>query len=131
MREGSTVFPPPPGLRQATRRARCRFIDSNSPSASEKQAALARVLSVIVLLSCIAGFGLAQNTNSGDIRGIVTDATGAVIPGATVTILNVNTGVAKSLITNQAGLYDAVSILPGRYRLTFSKGVSRSLCAMV
>ena len=116
MRDGSTFFPPPPGLR---------------PSASKVAPAFSRVLSVIVLFSCIAGFGVAQNTNSGDIRGTVTDATGAVIPGAAVTILNVETGVAKSLITNQAGLYDAVSILPGRYRLTFSKGVSRSLCAMV
>src|SRR5437016_3247064 len=104
---GSTFFPPPPGLRQAACEARYRFID--------------RVLSVILLFSCIAGFGLAQNTNSGDIRGTVTDATGAVIPGAAVTILNVETGVAKSLITNQAGLYDAVSILPGRYRITFNK----------
>ena len=99
MQDRATVFQPPPGLRQATR----------------------RVLSVAVLLCSIAGFGRAQNTNSGDIRGTVTDATGAVIPGASITLLNVDTGVAKSLTTNQAGLYDAVSILPGRYRITFSK----------
>src|SRR5580704_7266936 len=99
MQDHVTVFQPPPGLRHTTR----------------------RVLSLVVLLSCLAGFGLAQNTNSGDIRGTVTDATGAVIPGATVTLLNVDTGVAKTVTTNQAGLYDAVSILPGRYRLTFSK----------
>jgi hypothetical protein len=121
MGQGSTVLQPPPGLRQATRGARCRFIESNSLSAIKGSAALARVLSVIVLCSCIAGFGLAQNTNSGDIRGTVTDPTGAVIPGASVTILNTDTGVVKTLITNQAGLYDAVSILAGPYRLTFSK----------
>jgi len=99
MQDRVTVFQAPPGLRQTTR----------------------SVVSVTVLLACIPGFGLAQNTNSGDIRGTVTDATGAVIPGATVTLLNVDTGVSKSLTTNQAGLYDAVSILPGRYRITFSK----------
>src|SRR6266478_1103752 len=99
MRDRSAVFPPPPGLRQATRGARCRFIDLNSQIASKVAAAFARVLSVIVLFSCIAGFGLAQNTNSGDIRGTVTDATGAVIPGAAVSILNVDTSVAKSLAT--------------------------------
>jgi hypothetical protein len=65
--------------------------------------------------------GLAQNTNSGDIRGIVTDATGAVMPGTTVTLLNTDTGVVRQLNTNAAGLYDAVSILPGQYRITFEK----------
>jgi hypothetical protein len=83
--------------------------------------AVARVLPVALLIICMAGFGLAQNTNSGDIRGTVTDATGAVVPGVTVTLLNVDTGVSKELVTNSVGLYDAVSILPGRYRITFLK----------
>src|SRR5712672_1472220 len=111
MGEGSRVLQPPPGWRQAKRGARCRFSESNSGGANKGPAALARVLSVIVLFSCMAGLGLAQNTNSGDIRGTVTDPTGAVIPGASVTLLNTDTGVSKSLTTNQAGLYDAVSIL--------------------
>ena len=76
---------------------------------------------MIVLLTCLSIPGLAQNTNSGDIRGTVTDATGATIPGVTVTLLNVDTGVTKQLVTNSAGLYDAVSILPGHYRITFEK----------
>lgn len=63
----------------------------------------------------------AQNTNSGEMRGSVTDATGASIPGVSVTVLNKDTGVAKSLVTNDAGIYDAVSILPGTYEVTFSK----------
>ena len=83
--------------------------------------AVARVLSAALLIVCMAGFGLAQNTNSGDIRGTVTDATGAVVPGVTITLLNVDTGVSKELVTNSVGLYDAVSILPGRYKITFTK----------
>jgi hypothetical protein len=83
--------------------------------------AVARVLPVALLIICMAGFGLAQNTNSGDIRGTVTDATGAVVPGVTVTLLDVDTGVSKELVTNSVGLYDAVSILPGLYRITFVK----------
>ena len=62
-----------------------------------------------------------QNTNSGEIRGVVTDPSGATIPGVTVTILNVQTGVKRDLTTNNAGVYDAVSILPGDYSLTFAK----------
>src|SRR5579884_1273079 len=63
-----------------------------------------------------AGAGLAQNTNSGEIRGTVTDPSGAVVPDAKVTVLNVDTGVSIDYYTNAAGLYDTVSILPGRYR---------------
>ncbi len=62
-----------------------------------------------------------QSTNSGDIRGTVTDSSGAVIPGATVTVLNTNTGVSKDYLTDQAGLYDTSSIVTGAYTITVSK----------
>jgi hypothetical protein len=75
----------------------------------------------LILAIGLATSALAQNTNSGDIRGTVTDATGALVPGVNVTLLNTETGVVKELVTNSVGLYDAVSILPGPYRITFSK----------
>ena len=59
--------------------------------------------------------------NAGDIRGIVTDSTGAAVPGVTVSVVNKNTGVEKELITNQDGLYDTSSIVAGSYEITFSK----------
>lgn len=64
---------------------------------------------------------LAQSTNSGDIRGVVTDTSGAPIPGAAVTILNIATGVSKDLTTNDSGVYDTSSIVAGTYKITFSK----------
>ena len=64
---------------------------------------------------------LGQNTNSGDIRGTVTDPSGAVVPGATVTVLNVDNGISKDFVTNQDGLYDTGSILLGTYKLTFAR----------
>jgi hypothetical protein len=69
----------------------------------------------------IAVAGLAQSTNSSDLRGTVTDSTGAVIAGAKVTIVNTETGVSTDLTTNDAGIYDSVSIRPGKYRVTFSR----------
>ncbi len=69
----------------------------------------------------MSGLTFAQNTNSGEIRGTVTDPTGAVVPGVSVGILNTDTGASKELTTNDAGIYDAVSILPGHYQLTFTK----------
>jgi Carboxypeptidase regulatory-like domain len=71
---------------------------------------------VLASAACIA-----QSTNSGDIRGTVSDASGALIPGVTVTVTNVDTGVSKDLTTNAAGLYDTDSIVIGRYTVTFKK----------
>ena len=39
----------------------------------------------------------AQSTNSGDIRGSVTDSTGALIPGVTVTVLNVERACRRTI----------------------------------
>jgi len=72
-----------------------------------------KAVRVFVVLICVSGLALAQNTNSGEIRGSVTDASGAVIAGATVTITNLDTGTSKDYITNGDGIYDTASILPG------------------
>jgi hypothetical protein len=73
------------------------------------------------LLLWVVSEGIAQNTNSGDIRGTVTDSTGAALPGVTVTLTNTDTGTRKILVTNNDGLYDTASILPGNYEITFTK----------
>src|SRR5271163_3807539 len=43
---------------------------------------------------------LGQNANSGEIKGTVTDASNAVVPGVDVTILEVGTGVVTTATTN-------------------------------
>ena len=79
----------------------------------------ALTITTLCTLSLSASWG--QATNSGDIRGTVTDSTGALVPGVTVTVTNVDTGVTKVLSTNKAGLYDTSSIVVGTYSLTFEK----------
>ena len=74
-----------------------------------------------ILLMFGSGACLAQSTNSGDIRGTVTDTSGALIPAVKVTVLNVDTGVSKDYPTNQDGLYDTSSIVTGSYKVTFTK----------
>ena len=49
----------------------------------------------------------------GAINGTVTDATGAVIPGAKVVVANNENGIRRSLETNEAGLFSAPSLTPG------------------
>src|SRR5215471_12860693 len=80
-----------------------------------------RCLSALAFVVCLAGLALAQNTNSADIRGTVTDASGAVIQGVNVTVTNNETGVVNKFVTNSEGLYDTNSILPGNYTVEFSK----------
>jgi Carboxypeptidase regulatory-like domain len=75
----------------------------------------------VFVLWLVSAVCFAQNTNSGDIRGTVTDTTGAVIPGVKVEVRDVDKGVVKTYVTNGAGLYDTGSITPDRYLLTFTK----------
>jgi hypothetical protein len=63
----------------------------------------------------------AQNTSSGDLRGTVTDSTGAVVPGVTVNVKDVDKDVTRTYITNGAGLYDTGAIGLDHYLLTFTK----------
>jgi hypothetical protein len=79
-----------------------------------------RILTTLLWIG-LAGIAYGQSTNSGDINGTVTDNTGAAVPGATVTVLNVETGVSKTYVTNDSGVYDTGSIVAGTYKLTFAK----------
>ena len=74
----------------------------------------------VCLLMLSASYGWSQSVNAGDIRGTVTDPTGAVIPGTTVTVLNIDTGVSIDFTTNGSGVYDTNSIVPGHYTITFT-----------
>ncbi len=78
-----------------------------------------RVLALFLALGSGLCFG--QSTNAGDIRGTVTDSSGALIPGVAVTVMNVDTGVSKVFTTNQSGLYDTDSIVTGPYTVSFIK----------
>src|SRR5262249_24451331 len=51
------------------------------------------------------------------LSGTVTDPSGAVIPGAKITIRNISTGVATQVTTNQSGIYNATNLLPGDYQV--------------
>jgi len=78
-------------------------------------------LYVLFATSLCVSSAFAQNSNSGNIRGVVTDDTGAVIPGATVTVANIDTRVTTNYETNGTGLYDTGSIVAGHYTITFTK----------
>lgn len=80
-----------------------------------------RLLGLSLLAMSMVSLGRAQSTNAGDIRGTVTDQSGALVPEVTVTVLNVETGVAKDYVTNHDGVFDTSSIVTGQYQITFTK----------
>lgn len=63
----------------------------------------------------------AQSRASGEIRGTVSDTTGAAVPGVAITIQNQLTGVITKLKSDNTGVYDAASVDPGTYTVTFEK----------
>ncbi|RMG56492.1 MAG: TonB-dependent receptor [Acidobacteria bacterium] len=63
------------------------------------------------------GAVVAQVGATGEISGIVRDATGAVVPGAVITVTNLKTGSARSTSTNESGFYVIAGLPPGEYEL--------------
>ena len=80
---------------------------------------LALLAGVALLFACANPFALAQNAQ-GTIVGHVVDPTGAVVPGARVTIRNVNTGIVNTIKTNAAGNYTVPYLNPGDYTISIS-----------
>jgi len=64
------------------------------------------------LLICLPLF---SQGSYGRILGAVTDQTGGVIAGATVTVLDVDRGISRTLTTDDAGEYNAPNLVPGKY----------------
>jgi hypothetical protein len=71
------------------------------------------------LVLCAAAPAFSQGRNTGEIRGTVS-AGGAVVPGASVTLTNIDTGETKGFLTNQDGIYDTVSTPAGNYTISFT-----------
>ena len=62
----------------------------------------------------------AQSITQGNVRGTVTDPTGAVVPGAKVTLKNISTGAAQTRTTNGSGFYEFALLPPGTYSVAVS-----------
>jgi hypothetical protein len=61
--------------------------------------------------------GVFAQTGNASLTGTVHDSSGAVIPGAVVSLLNTDTGVAKKTVTTSGGLYVLTNLIPGTYML--------------
>jgi hypothetical protein len=92
---------------------------TNNPVPSIGGLRILGIALLAILLSVAQAAG--QSRQSGEIRGTVTDSTGAVIPGVVITIKNLSTGVVQQTTTDGTGLYDAPSVPVGQYSVSFAK----------
>ncbi len=81
---------------------------------------------VTVLFFLLLAIGLAWGSISGGISGVVSDSSGAVIPGAKVVATNVETGVKTTLTTDGKGFYNFASLPIGTYDLDITQTGFRS-----
>lgn len=82
---------------------------------------------VVILLAVASNWLAAQGRQSGEIRGTVTDRSQAVVPGVKVTITNIATGVSKTVMTDESGLYDVPYLQTGSYNVIFAKDAFKTL----
>src|SRR5215204_109456 len=75
-----------------------------------------RSLALVSALALFAAPAAAQRT-SANLRGTVTDATPALVPGANVTLTNPDTGLNQTAVTNESGVYSFSQLPVGRYQL--------------
>ena len=78
-------------------------------------------LTYAAIFALAAGTAMGQIAGGGAIQGTVTDPTGAVIPQAAVTAVNMATGVQTARVTTGAGLYVISPLAAGEYSVTVSE----------
>ena len=77
-------------------------------------AVAARLALTALLVMGLPAASFSQMTR-GSIAGVVRDSSGGVVPGASMTIINVGTNAKQSVTSDAAGFYRAPALEPGRY----------------
>jgi Carboxypeptidase regulatory-like domain len=86
------------------------------------------LLLVMLLLCTFAGVQMAgQNILTGEIDGTVTDPSGAVVSGATVTLKNTEMGIAETVTTNAGGGFRLPLLKPATYQLAVTQAGFRTV----
>jgi outer membrane receptor protein involved in Fe transport len=86
-----------------------------------------RTLALVVFaLTVFAGASTLAQTFRGTILGNVTDSSGAAVPGATVTIKNVDTGLVRTVVSSEDGSFATPELPIGNYSVTVEKAGFKS-----
>jgi len=77
-----------------------------------------RFRAAFLVLVFFVSTSLFSQSSNGTISGTVADSSGAVIPGVTVTATNNATGIVTTVLSNDSGVYNFASLLPGTYKIS-------------
>jgi len=81
----------------------------------------------LLVLTCLAAWSLSGQSTTSQITGVVRDPTNAVIANAQVTISNLDTGIERTVSSNEFGYYTIALLLPGNYKVTCQREGFRQL----
>jgi hypothetical protein len=81
---------------------------------------VASFFAMVLVHGVVVHIDLQAQVAGGTITGTLVDSSGRVIPNAGVSITNVDTGINRTVTTNEDGLYIAPNLLPASYELTFT-----------
>jgi hypothetical protein len=81
---------------------------------------LRALLIIATLFAFASSLVVAQSITTGDLSGTVTDSSGAVVSGATVTVRDLATGATRTVVTNTSGVYRVSLLKPGQYEISAS-----------
>jgi hypothetical protein len=74
-------------------------------------------LLIVFMMTAVASL-FAQTSTTGDIAGVVTDPTAAIVTGVPITLKNLDTGSSTSTTTNTQGAYNFSFLQPGKYSVS-------------
>src|SRR5687768_10429654 len=78
---------------------------------------VARLSLLVCACVVLVGGRTGGQVGVGQITGIVSDVSGAAVPGATVVATHVDTSATRQTVTTGAGVYAVVGLAPGAYRV--------------
>ena len=77
-------------------------------------------LSSLVAMALVWGLPAFAQTSAG-VKGVVTDSSGALVPGAEITVTNLDTGARRHTLATETGAYEVPLLQPGRYSVASHK----------
>src|SRR5438552_10923486 len=91
-----------------------------------------RAFATAILLTNIFVASISAQTAGGTIQGKVTDLSGGLLPGVSISIRNTETGITRAVLTSEVGAYSAANLQPGTYQVSadmpaFSSGIKKGI----
>lgn len=77
-----------------------------------------QAIRIITFLFCLVATAAIAQTPTGTVQGVVTDTSGAVVAGASITVLQTSTGESRKVTTDQQGRYTVPFLAPGTYTIS-------------